>query len=305
MRRRRSPSLWRGSLAAILACALLAGCTCGRSREAGRARTEPLGVKDAGGDASATTPPIGSGSGSDRGGGGDDDPGSADSVEVPGAIPPWEAVVDRDRYLLRRKQSGVLVGRLGGEAIAPGARGVVRWLIDETDGNGTLAVRLAISGPVPADGTRVAVRGAWTLDSQRRWYWAVESMTALKGPGPAAAADPPAPPGLVVATGAPPSGYRVVSRPRDGGLVLFGVIRSPKRTGDGWLVGDNSFSAPMAVITLPGERDSYGGHDLRQDDERWDLKRGVLYWVRIDKVRRKPGDDRTWLRALTAPVKAY
>ena len=45
--------------------------------------------------------------------------------------------------------------------------------------------------------------------------------------------------------------------------------------------------------------------DLRQEDERWQLKRGVLYWVRVDKVRRKPGDDRAWLRAVTAPVKAY
>jgi hypothetical protein len=96
-----------------------------------------------------------------------------------------------------------------------------------------------------------------------------------------------------------------VSRPRDNGIVVFGVIRSPKRPGDGWIVGDNSFSTPSAVLMLPGERDSYGGHDLRHDDERWQLKRGVLYWVRVGKVRRKPGDDRVWLNAVTAPVKAY
>ncbi|HVV86616.1 MAG TPA: hypothetical protein VHE35_26340, partial [Kofleriaceae bacterium] len=225
---------------------------------------------------------------------------------VPGAITPWQAVVDRDSYLARRHQEGILVGRLGGEAIAPGARGVVRWLIDETDGNGSLAVRIALGGTPPAEGTRLAVRGAWTLDSQRRWYWDVDQLTQLKGPPPPpATTDPASPPGMVVVTASPPAGYRVVSRARDNAIVTFGVIRAPKEAGDGWVVGDNSFSAPVAVLTLPGERDSYGGHDLRQDDEQWQLKRGVLYWVRIGVVRRKPGDDRLWLRALTAPVKAY
>ncbi len=291
-------------LAGALALALVGIAGCGDRHETGRARTEVGSAKDGGGDATAAPVAVGSGSGSDAGRGGDDD-SDDDGVEVPGALAPWHAVVERDRFLLRRKQQGVLVGRLGPEAIAPGARGVVRWLIDETDGNGALAVRLALTGEVPAEGTRIAVRGAWSLDSQRRWYWAVDSMTTLKGAGPAPAVDPPTPPGLVVAIAPPPSGYRIASRPKDGGVMTFGVIRAPKRPGDGWLVGDNSFSTPAAVLTLPGERDSYGGHDLRQDDERWQLKRGVLYWVRVDKVRRKPGDDRAWLRALTAPVKTY
>ncbi len=297
----------RARIALALAVALSAAAVaCGNGKEAPRARTEPNGARDGGADATAPAPSVGSGSATDPGGGSDDDSATADSAEVPGAIPPWQAVVERDRYLARRRQSGVLVGRLAGEAIAPGARGVVRWLVDETDGNGALAVRVAFTGPVPTDGTRLAVRGAWMLDSQRRWYWAVESQTALKGPGPTAAAtDPPAAPGMLVATAAPPTGYRVVSRPKDGAIVTFGVIKPPKRPGDGWLVGDNSFSAPVAVLTLPGERDSFGGHDLRQEDERWQLKRGTLYWVRVDKVRRKPGDDRAFLRALTAPVKAY
>ena len=306
MRRGRANTIGldgRGGLGlrGVLVLVALAACS---GRETGRARTEPLGARDGGGDAAAPVPSVGSGSATDPGPG--DDDGSTETVdEVPGALAPWQAVVDRDRYLARRRQQAVLVGRVGGEAIAPGARGVVRWLVDETDGNGALAVRIALTGPLPAEGSRIAVRGAWTLDSQRRWYWAVETMTSLRSPGPPAGVDPPAPPGMVIATAPPPSGYRVVSRPRDGGVVTFGVIKAPRRTGDGWLVGDNSFSAPVALLTLPGERDSYGGHDLRQDDERWQLKRGVLYWVRIDKVRRKPNDERLYLRAITAPVKSY
>src|SRR5204862_3842682 len=101
-------------------------------RETGRARTEPLGARDGGGDAAAPVTPVGSGSGSDAPIG-DDDPDAVEVVEVPGAITPWQAVIDRDRYLARRRQAGVLVGRVGAEAIAPGARGVVRWLVDETD----------------------------------------------------------------------------------------------------------------------------------------------------------------------------
>jgi hypothetical protein len=299
LRPRWSSAAWTALLAGVVAVA----AACGDREEAPRARTEPGTARDAGGDATPAGSQAGSGSAAEPGSGGDDEQVVA---EVPGAITPWDAVVDRDRYLARRRQSGIVVGRLAGEAIAPGARGVVRWLVDETAGNGALAIRVAITGAVPADGTRLAVRGAWTLDSQRRWYWAGASMTTLKGPGPApTTTDSPSPPGLVVTTSPPPSGYRVASRPRDGGVILFGVIRAPKRPADGWLVGDNSFSAPAAVLTLPGERDSYGGHDLRQGDERWQLKRGTLYWVRIDKVRKKPGDDRAWLRAVGAPVKFY
>lgn len=282
----------------MLALALV-GC---RDRhKPGWARTEPGGLKDGGVDA-AGAGPVGPGSATPSGPDDDDDD---EAVEVPGAIAPWHAVIERDRYLLRRRQQGVLVGRVAGEAIAPGARGVVRWLVDETEGNGALAVRVAFPGAVPTDGARLAVRGAWTLDAQRRWYWMVDAVTPLKAAGPAPAADPPSAPGLVVATAAPPSGYRPVSRPKDDAIVTFGVIRAPKRPGDGWLVGDNSFSAPVAILTLPGERESYGSHDLRQDDERWQLKKGTLYWVRIDKVRRRPNDERAILKAVTAPVKAY
>lgn len=268
----------------------IGAAACGEKREREPARTEPIAPgADAGDgtpDGGAATPP--------------DDP---DSLGVAGGIPAWQAVIDRDRYLARRGQGAVVVGRLGGEAIAPGARGSIRWLVDETEGNGSLAIRVALPGAVPDPGTRLAVRGAWMVDNQRRWYWQADAVTALGTPAPPGPPDAPAPPGHQVIGAPVPSGYRVVSRARDNGAIVFGVIRAPQAEGEGWLIGDNSFGAPIARLTLPGERASYGGHDLRHDDERWQLKRGVLYWVRIDRVRRRPNDPLATMRAVTAPMK--
>ena len=277
-----------------LVALVLVLAACGDKREAQPARTEPLG---AGPGSDAGPPPPTDG---DAGIPSDDDPAAA---LPPGSLPVWQAVIDRDRYLARRGQGAVLIGRMGGEAIAPGARGVIRWFIDETEGNGALAVRVAITGTVPAEGERLALRGAWALDSQRRWYWQVESVAPVTTPPPPPSTETPVPPGHQVIAAPVPSGYRVVSRGKDGGIIVFGVVRSSNGDGDGWLIGDNSFGAPIASLTLPGERSSYGGHDLRHDDERWQLKRGVLYWVRIDRYRRKNPDSRPTLRALTAPVK--
>jgi len=86
-------------------------------------------------------------------------------------------------------------------------------------------------------------------------------------------------------------------------VIVFGVIRAAPAPGAGWLIGDDSFSPPAATLLLPGERSSYGGHDLRQADEVWELKRGVLYWVRIERVRRRTPDALPTIRAVTAPVK--
>ncbi len=289
---------------------LLVLAACGEPRrEAQPARTEPgggSGPRDA-----AARPPTTFVDGADDvaiahdAGVTVDDPGggAGSAADALGALPAWQAVVDRDRYLARRNQRAVLAGRIGGEAIAPGARGVVRWLVDETEGNGALAVRVAISGKAPADGERVAVEGAWTLDDQRRWYWQVTSMSTLDGPAPPAPPDPPSTPGHLVGTGSPPSGWRPISKARDGGIVTFGVVRTPRGEGDGWLVADDSFSPPFAYLYLPGERPSYGGHDLRHPDERWVLKRGVTYWVRIDRIRRRTPEDLARIKATTAPTK--
>ena len=53
----------------------------------------------------------------------------------------------------------------------------------------------------------------------------------------------------------------------------------------------------------PGERPSYGGHDMRTADEKWKLKRGVDYWVRIGKIRRRDPDKLPTINARTPPVR--
>jgi len=301
----------------LAAVVLLAAAACGEKREAQPARTEPgggSGPSDSGAGPVLFTPDDAATASAGDGGNGGADPGSATPPDEPdvaatdpaaalGAIPVWQAVVDRDRYLARRGQKAVLAGRIGGEAIAPGARGTVRWLVDDAEGNGALAIRIALSGKPPAEGARVAVEGAWALDDQRRWYWQVASMSPLEGSGPPAPADPPSAPGHTIQIGSPPSGWKPISKGRDGGVVTFGVVRTPRSEGDGWLIGDDSFSPPFAYLYLPGERVSYGGHDLRQPDERWVLKRGVTYWVRIDRIRRRTPQDLARIKAVTAPVK--
>ena len=147
------------SAARALALAALLAVGCGAKHEEQPARTEPLGRGSDGGVAAVAdggaAPLIGP----------DDDGATA---TPPGSVAAWQAVIDRDRYLARRGQGAVIVGRMGGDAIAPGARGVIRWLIDETEGNGALAVRVALAGTPPAEGDRVAVRGAWAAGRRPR-----------------------------------------------------------------------------------------------------------------------------------------
>jgi len=59
----------------------------------------------------------------------------------------------------------------------------------------------------------------------------------------------------------------------------------------------------FALLNLPGERPSFGGQDLRTPDERWQLKRGQTYWVRIGKIRRPSPDKPALINARTAPVR--
>jgi hypothetical protein len=56
-------------------------------------------------------------------------------------------------------------------------------------------------------------------------------------------------------------------------------------------------------MNLPGERASYGGQDMRAADERWQLKRGQTYWVRIGKLRKRGADKPPLVNARTAPVR--
>ena len=50
----------------------------------------------------------------------------------------------------------------------------------------------------------------------------------------------------------------------------------------------------VALLNLPGERPSYGGQDMRDPDERWVLRRGQTYWVRIGKLRKRGPDKSSW-----------
>ncbi len=230
------------------------------------------------------------------------------------AIPAWQAVIDRAQLLARRKQRGVVYGRVGPAIMVPGPAvadaGVPPlvaspyvWLVDDQEGNGTLGIRVKL-GDKAKEGDRVAIEGAWILDEQRRWYWGVDSVTPLPPAAPSDLKDPPAPaPSHVIANGDLPSGARTISVARDNDAVYFQIVGPPPVTeGDGWLVANELGDTPVALMNLPGERPTYGGQDMRAPDERWQLKRGQTYWVRIGKLRKRT-DKPTLVNARTAPVR--
>jgi hypothetical protein len=240
-----------------------------------------------------------------------------------GAVPAWRAVTDRDFYLARRGQHGVVYGKLvtrprpgsgagtgTGSGTGTGDPTPARdelMLVDETEGNGALAIRVrfADGATPPVAGSRVALGGAWALDDQRRWIWQVDAVTALTGEAPKKVApDPESAPGHVVASGPWPAGAKVrpPDKVKEGEIMLFTVVSVPKRTGDGWGVSDQKWGRVLGYVRLPGEHHSYGGHELLAPDERWSLKKQGTYWVRVGKVRRKDSEPAI-IEAVTAPVK--
>jgi hypothetical protein len=244
-----------------------------------------------------------------------------------GAIPAWQAVVDRAQLLGRRGQHGVVYGRVGPALEEPGpppstsaptagsaapdsavdAEPVTSpyvWLIDDTEGNGTLGIRIVL-GDKAKEGDRIAAGGAWQLDAERRWYWKPDSVQQLP---PAPASDlkeaPPPVPTHAIATGELPSGARTISVARDNDVVYFQIVGpAPASEGDGWQIADQLGSPAVAVLNLPGERPSYGGQDMRSSDERWQLRRGQTYWVRIGKLRKRGPDKPALVNARTAPIR--
>ncbi|MEO7732726.1 MAG: hypothetical protein ABIY55_17280 [Kofleriaceae bacterium] len=244
------------------------------------------------------------------------------------AIPAWQAVIDRAQLLGRRGQHGVVYGRVGAammvlgpppvalDAGVPIDAGLVAspyvWLIDDTEGNGSLAIRLALgdkTSPALPDGVkpgdRIAAAGAWQLDDERRWFWKAESVQPVPPPPPSDLKDPqPAAPGHVISNGELPSGARTVGVARDGDAVYFQIVGPvPLTEGDGWQVADQLGSPAVVVLNLPGERASYGGQEMRAADERWQLKRGQTYWVRLGKLRKRGADKLPLVNARTAPVR--
>jgi hypothetical protein len=257
----------------------------------------------------------------------EDGPKKPDEVEAPdpgkviaelGAISAWQAVVDRAQLLVRRGQHGVVYGRVGPVIMIPDPMagppdaGVkppliaspYTWLVDDTEGNGTLGIRVRLEGKAK-EGDRVALDGAWDLDDNRKWYWRVTAVRPLPAAAPSDIKDPPAPvPSHTIVNGDLPSGARTITLARDGDAVYFQIVGpAPANEGDGWQVADELGDTTFALMNLPGERASYGGQDMRQPDEKWVLKRGHTYWVRIGKLRKRGPDKPALVNARTAPVR--
>ncbi|MGE0869620.1 MAG: hypothetical protein AB7P03_13730 [Kofleriaceae bacterium] len=241
-----------------------------------------------------------------------------------GAIPAWQAVIDRAQLLERRNQRGVVYGTVGspilvvGPTPAPSDAGVPAdaglvateyvWLVDDTEGNGALGIAIMLgerAAAAPA-GTRVALGGAWNVDADRRWYWKVTAVEPLPPKAPSELKVPAlAAPSHAIASGPVPPGAKPISQAKDNDIVYFQIVGPPPLSeGDGWQIADRSGGTPVAVINLPGERGSYGGQDLRTPDERWQLKRNQTYWVQIGKLRQRAPDKPIYVNARTAPAKA-
>jgi hypothetical protein len=228
------------------------------------------------------------------------------------AIPAWEAVVDRGDYLARRGQRGIAYGTLGApiQIADPASDGGLintpyTWLVDDTEGNGALAIRVALGKKTPKQGDRVALAGAWKLDETNHYYWDVTELTQLPAAPPSDLKDPPSPPGHALQEGPLPPGAHTISVAKDNDIVYFQVTgRAPLVDGDGWPVADQLGNPVVALLNLPGERPSFGAQDFRTADERWQLKRAVTYWVRIGKVRKNKDPEKPAnINARTAPVK--
>lgn len=229
-----------------------------------------------------------------------------------GAIPAWEAVVDRGDFLARRGQRGIAYGTLGERIhIADPASdgGLIdspyTWLVDDTEGNGALAIRVALGKKTPKLGDRVALAGAWKLDETNHYVWDITELTQLPPAAPSDLKDPPSPPGHALQEGPLPPGAHTVSVAKDNDIIYFQVTgRAPLIDGDGWPISDQLGNPVVALLNLPGERPSFGAQDFRTPDERWQLKRAVTYWVRIGKVRKNKDPEKPAnINARTAPVK--
>lgn len=249
------------------------------------------------------------------------------------AVPAWQAVIDRAALLGRRGQRGVVYGRLGSAVMipapppppppppppgtppprpaAPVDAGVIAspylWLVDDTEGNGTLGIRVELASKLAGkatEGERVALGGAWELDAAHRWFWRADALDKLPPPPASDLKEPqPAVPSHAIARGELPAGARTLSLAKDGDAVYFQIVGpAPTTEGDGWAVADELGNPTFALMNFPGERASYGGHDMRQPDERWVLRRGQTYTVRIGKLRKRTGKP-ALVNARTAPVR--
>ena len=190
------------------------------------------------------------------------------------AVPAFDAVQYRPRYLARNGQSGVVFGRLGAET-----DGRYRWLVDETDGQGSLGVRIVVADDLDATlGDRLVVWGAWKVDEERHWYWEPTKLAGLSS------TDEPmseATPFHIATLDEAPEGAVPVSNLKRRGDIIFEVISEPRLIDDGWLVGDRSSWGRVAVVRMPGERPVYGAQFLYGEEEQWKLEKDVRYTVSV------------------------
>ena len=309
------------ALAAVAALALVAGCR-GRAPAPSKSASHATIALDAGAVAQAAPPTPHHGKIV-----ADETANDASSTDADllrhGAMPAWQAVISRSELLARRGQHGVIFGRVGAAVPgvvatpplvpgktttsppAPVPRGddpPLIWLVDDSEGGGSLGVRVAFRGVPPPAGSRVSVGGAWMIDSGRRWYWRADSLSTLPAQGSADPA-PATNPSHAIATAEMPVGAHPVSIAKDDDVITFKVVGIPGHDGDGWLIADKVGDPPVALLTLPGERATFGGDDLRQSDEHWTLRKGDSYWVRIGKVRHRIADAQEIINARGAPSK--
>ncbi len=243
--------------------------------------------------------------------------GAIDPIADLGAVPAWQAVIDRYLYLARRNQEGIVYGRVGPrvlvEKIPLGAvdGGIelvpsqYTWLIDDTEGNGSLGIRVAMGEREAKVGDRLALGGGWKLDETKQWFWEVDALHPLPPAAPSTIKDPPpVTPSHVIVDGSLPPGARPVTLAKDNDAIYFQIVGPPPlKEGDGWMIANELGDPPFARLVLPGEKSSYGSQDMRGDDERWVLKKAQTYWVRIGKVRTYGPDKPASMNARTAPVR--
>ena len=212
-----------------------------------------------------------------------------------GAIPPWQAVIERSKYLARRNATGIIYGTVGDRV------GANVQVIDESQGNGLLAVLAEIKGAVNT-GDRVVVWGGWHADEHNRWLWRptrAEKLASRANAKPFTYA-----PGHTIAeVTKPPKGSVLVSSLKRRGDIIFQVTRKPRSTGAGWIIADRSQWKPIAILLLPGEREPYGGQDFTSSDERWHLERDITYTVHVKPYRKRKDGKLSVMHADSPPLR--
>lgn len=213
---------------------------------------------------------------------------------------------------------GCLAARAAFVGEAP-ARGTLiaatgAWSLEVLEGaaptEAAASTEVAVPATTPAAPGAAAPAVVPAAPPVTRWVWQVEASVTLgerARPASEEEAELSAEPGSAIghepAVAPRPPQAVPISKAKDNDLVAFQVLAAPKTLGEGWLVADALGSPPVAVLMLPGERQSYGGIDFRHADEHWRLRRGVTYVVRIGRVRKKDPAKPAQINARNAPIK--